>query len=63
MKIYKEIIEGKETLVVDFEYNELHYEGTPVKLSDELKESTLIKNGMFVSKNNSAKSEDYPMAE
>jgi len=63
MRISKEIIEGKETIVIDFERNELHYEGTPVKLCDKLKDNAIIKNGVFVSKNNEAKSEDYPIAD
>ena len=63
MKISKEIIEGKETLVIDFEYNELHYKGDPVKFCDKLKDNAMVINAIFVSKNNEAKSEDYPIAE
>ncbi len=60
MKIYKETIESKEMTVIDMQNAEIHYQGDAIENKTD---DAIVINGIFISKNNNAKSEDYEIAE
>lgn len=59
MKIYKEIIEGKEITIVDMQNAEIHYKGIAIHNKTD---DVLVINGYF-KPINSNESEDYPIAD
>ena len=59
MKITKEIIEGKEMIIVDMQNAEIHYKGIAI---DNKTDNVKVINAYFKPVDNT-KSEDYKIAE